>query len=239
MANFCFGLTTLAGMLIQMAPGASAQAVPPFGPSIASPPSNKNVFFFTPWGSQLDVENTSPIFHVPSSELDDSKSYNIYDLLVAPNQPLNFEVYIYQTSPYYSDGDTFYGAALLFEYASDEWQYVTSDTFFNLGLVLANGPFANPFLYVRVEGHTVNPGMAFDDGFRDFKVNLVRFHINSSHNVLANVAGQFQDIDLQKPSFDPAAPVPAPLPVLSAFAALQGVRRAKMYAIRLKNASLK
>jgi hypothetical protein len=238
-ANFCLGLATFAGMLIQLAPGASAQAMPPFGPSIASPPSDKNVFFFTPWGSQLDVEDTSPTFHVPTSELNASQSHNIYDLLVGPNQPLDFEVYIYQTSPYYANGDTFQGAAFMFESNNSEWIHAGFEPFFNLGLPLNNGPFANPFLYMRAKGFTVNPGFEPHDGLSDFTVRLVRLSINASDNFLPNVGGQFQGLELQQPTSDPPAPVPAPLPILSAFAAFRAARRAKMYAVRLKDASPK
>jgi hypothetical protein len=230
----CLGLSSFAGMLIHLAPGASAQAEPPFGPSIASPPSNKNIFFFTPWGSQLDVEDTSPIFHVPTSALNASKSHNIYDLLVAPNQPLNFEVYFYQTSPYFNDGDTFQGASLMFEYNNAEWRDTGFEPFFNLGLPLKNGPFANPFLYMRANGLTVNPGTAPDDGFSDFKVTLVRFYINSLNNELANVGGQFQDIDLQQGPSDPVSPVPTPLPALGLLTALGSLREARRYAAKLR-----
>lgn len=235
------GVASCAAAFAFTAPQASAQAAPPFGPSIPSPPGDKNVFYFTPWGSQLDADNTPssfflPRFHVPTSALDGFQSFNVYDLEAEPGQAVDFDVYFYQTSPYYTTGDIFEQAAFPVGYNTTEWSLISFSPPLVTGITLAHGPFANPFLYRQIKGVAVNPGYAPDDGEPDFMVRLARIDLNGFTSQVANVSGQFQTLELQRKNPSSVA-VPAPLPAVGLLAAWRLARKARLQTLKRRSAS--
>lgn len=97
-------LSAVVGLSMASAPNAVQAAAPPFGPSTPVI-ALKNIFYFSPWGDQLDGDTNADIkgFHVPDSDTSIPKeSTNIYDILIGPNTPLNFDVYLYKTTPAYN-----------------------------------------------------------------------------------------------------------------------------------------
>ena len=67
----------------------SAQAAPPFGPSTNI--NLKNIFYFSPWGSQLDKDTNADGTtkgHVTASDyFNEIIDNNIYDILIGNNTP--------------------------------------------------------------------------------------------------------------------------------------------------------
>lgn len=102
-ATSALAFSTLTGALLVTGGSVSAQVEPPFGASIIG--QNKNIFFFKPWGDQLDGDNTFPFYHVPITDLSGNPqiiSYNIYDIGIGPNAQLDFDLYLYTKAPQYS-----------------------------------------------------------------------------------------------------------------------------------------
>lgn len=101
---------------------AFAQTSPPFGPSPNVNINVKNIFYFTPWGSQADEDKTQSIYHVPNTQWDVVKDENILDIEKGPNEILDFDVYLYQNTPiYFSPDRPFENLTLNLEYDPNEW----------------------------------------------------------------------------------------------------------------------
>lgn len=249
-------LSALSGSILFTGTGVHAQAAPPFGPSV--PGADKNIFYFSPWGSQLDRENTFPNYHVPDTSLPNNVNYNIYDYHIGPGKPLEFDLFLYKTAPQYAGGVQ---ALASFEFTANfdpsEFYFKSFDPAldvlqrctqvpgvgvavgilrceFNAGAFVTNnggiGVFADPKKLGTFKGVTVIPGLAPHDGVEDFKLTLKELLDNGNPptNKVPNVDRQFQDVELQ---------VPSPLPMLGALAALGSVRRARKLSSHLKNFS--
>ena len=100
-ATSVLALSAVTGALMAVSGSASAQVAPPFGSSVTG--QNKNIFYFTPWGAQLDLDAT-PEFHVPITNLSANPqiiSNNIYDIEIGSNTLLDFDLYLYTAAPQY------------------------------------------------------------------------------------------------------------------------------------------
>jgi hypothetical protein len=87
-ATSALPLSAVVGLSMASAPSALA--------AVVGAPTN-NYFFFTPFGGPLDDDAGSP--HNPAQVPPDT---NIYDIVIGPNAPLDFDVYLYQTHPAYN-----------------------------------------------------------------------------------------------------------------------------------------
>lgn len=255
-ATSILALSALSGSILFSGTDVHAQAAPPFGPSL--PGMAKNIFYFSPWGGQQDGDNSFPVYHVPDTSLPGIVSYNIYDINTSPNQPLDFDLFLYTTAPQFvGAGQTLQSIEFSAEFDPSEYKFnafAANPNFiancpqvpgvgapvgilqcnFNAGFSVANGGagvFAAPVKLGTFEGVTVNPGLIPHDGVDDFKLTLAALVDNGipPANQVPNVSGQFQDVELQF--------VPSPLPMLGALAALGSVRRARKLSLHLKNFS--
>jgi hypothetical protein len=253
-ASLAFAFSAVTGCLLASALGASAQAVPPFGPS--KPNQNKNIFYFMPWGAQLDGDNTFPVYHVPDTSIPTNISYNIYDIAIGADTPLDFDVYLYTTAPQYVNNKALHSFDFLAEFDDAEYKFnnfVPNDAIisncplvpgvgamvglldcnFKAGVAVAQGAFAAPVKLGTVKGVTVKPGFFPHDGLADFKLTLKEILYIPGNPPVVRVEGitdQFQDVELQS--------APAPLPILGAAAAFGSVRKARRFAAQLKTLSI-
>jgi hypothetical protein len=231
-------LSAATGALLATSTSVSAQTAPPFGASVAG--QNKNIFYFTPWGNQLDDDDTPNDLHVPDTDLSANPqviNHNIYDIQIGSHTPLDFELYLYKSAPQYN-GNNFL-ASFEFLTTIDPTEYVFTRPNFasfapNLALVnnctvpdadinsvltcnfkaplaVANDVnFLNSILLGTFQGVTVNPGLHPHDGKSDFRLAL-SFLRDTNISDVAMVNGQFQDVEVQQ--------TPAPLPLLGVGAA--------------------
>jgi hypothetical protein len=253
-ASLALAFSAVTGCLLASAPGASAQAVPPFGPS--QPNQNKNIFYFMPWGAQLDADNTMPVYHVPDTMVPTLIDYNIYDIAIGADAPLDFDVYLYTTAPQYVNNKTLHSFDFLSEFDPDEYKFNNFESntevisscskipdpgsmlgmlgcHFNAEVDVGQGAFAAPVKLGTLKGVTVKPGFFPHDGMADFQLTLKEILYNPGTPVVDRVAGifnQFQDVELQS--------APAPLPILGAAAAFGSVRKARRFAAQLKTLSI-
>jgi hypothetical protein len=218
-ATSALPLSAVVGLSMASAP--SASAAPPTG----------NYFFFTPYGGPLDDDKHSG--HNPAQ----APPINIYDIVIGPNTPLDFDVFLYQIHPDYN-GQTFLTAN--FTFSTDPLEYIIKQAGGGLGVnstgalaggcitsspssgnctfsadnvVFNNGAIGNPLKVATVTGKTVNPEAWPGNGERDFRTDLTSFQLAGTPPlVLVNGASaQFQDVEVQQ--------TPAPLPLLGAGAA--------------------
>ena len=77
-ATSALPLSAVVGLSMASAPSAYA---------VVGPPTN-NYFFFTPFGGPLDEDEHSP--HNPAQ----TPPKNIYDIVIGPEKPLDFKVYL-------------------------------------------------------------------------------------------------------------------------------------------------
>jgi hypothetical protein len=102
-ATSALSLSAVAVGLMASSSSVSAQVAPPFGSSVSG--QNKNIFYFTPWGKQLDDDDTPNDLHVPNTDLSANQqviNHNIYDIEIGSNTPLNFDLFLYTVAPQYS-----------------------------------------------------------------------------------------------------------------------------------------
>lgn len=249
-ATSALALSAATGALLATSTSVSAQAAPPFGASVAG--QNKNIFYFTPWGNQLDNDNTPNDLHVPDTDLSSNPqviNHNIYDIMIDSNLPLDFDLYLYTTAPQYTASN--YLHSFSFSTLIDTDEYNLNDTIlgsdiygctvtptpgdpaglfnchFNANVVqVTHGAFANAIKLATFKGITVFPGHHPDDGISDFKITLNQLTVGPVGGPSVNVQGvvnQFQDVEVQR--------VPGPLPILGAAAAFRFCRKAhKLYA---------
>jgi hypothetical protein len=237
-ATSALSLSAVAVGLMASSSSVSAQVAPPFGSSVAG--QNKNIFYFTPWGKQLDDDDTPNDLHVPNTDLSANPqviNHNIYDIEIGSNTPLDFELYLYKSAPQYSVN----GFLASFEFLTkiDPGEYIfTRPNFasfapnpalvnnctvpdadinsvltcnFIAPLAVANDVnFLNSILLGTFQGVTVNPGHSPHDGKSDFRLDLSFLRYTNISDV-AMVNGQFQDVEVQQ--------TPAPLPLLGVGAA--------------------
>jgi hypothetical protein len=243
-----------AGFLISTATGASAQQkVPPFGPSVNT--QNKNIFYFMPYGQQLD-NDTTLTNHVPDTSLPTYINQNIYDITIQPNTPLDIDLYLYTLAPQYRatpSPSTLTSFIFLAEFDSSEYKFESFvpaasvntcpvvpnvgymfgglECNFNAGFNVSNNPsFANAVKLGTFKGMSVIPGTSPDDGQEDFKLTLKDLVYTGSTKVsVANVVNQFQDVELQK--------VPAPLSILGVASVFGTLGKARKFSRHLKTFS--
>jgi len=221
-ATSALPLSAVVGLSMASAPSASAAP---------AAPATGNYFFFTPYGGPLDNDPGGP--HNPAQ----APPINIYDIVIGPNKPLNFDVYLYQTHPDYN-GQTFLTAN--FTFSTDPLEYIFQQAGGGLGVnstgalaggcitsspssgnctfsadnaVFNSGAIGNPLKVATVTGMTVNPELWPGNGEMDFRTDLTSFQLAGTPPlVLVNGASaQFQDVEVQQ--------TPAPLPLLGAGAA--------------------
>ena len=224
-ATSALPLSAVVGLSIASAPSASAAVV---GPPTA------NYFFFTPFGGPLDNDLGGP--HNPAQNPGPPPT-NIYDIVIGPNMPLDFDVYLYQTHPNYNN-QTFLTA--IFDFSTDPLEYIFKQAGGGLGInstgalaggcitsspssgnctfsadtvVFANGAKGNPLKVATVKGMTVNPEPWPGNGEMDFRTDLNSFQLAGTPPLVLvnNASAQFQDVEVQQ--------TPAPLPLLGAGAA--------------------
>jgi hypothetical protein len=244
-ATSALALSAATGALLATSTSVSAQAAPPFGASVAG--QNKNIFYFTPWGNQLDNESTPNDLHVPDTDLSSNPqviNHNIYDIMIDSNTPLDFDLFLYTTAPQYVAINNLHSFS--FSTLVDTSEYYLTNTIlgsdieyctvlpypagllnchFKANVQVTPGAFANPIKLATFKGITASPGLHPHDGISDFKVTLNQLTVGTSVNV-PGVANQFQDVEVQK--------VPGPLPILGAAAAFRFCRKARKLSARNK-----
>ena len=220
-ATSALPLSAVVGLSMASAPSASAAP---------AAPATGNYFFFTPYGGPLDADIHSG--HNPAQ----APPINIYDIVIGPNKPLDFDVYLYRTHPNYN-GQTFLTAN--FTFSTDPLEYIFQQASGGLGVnstnallggcmtnspssanctfsastvIFSNGAIGNPLKVATVTGMTVNPEPLQGNGERDFRTNLNYFELAGTPPLVpVNGEAQFQDVEVQQ--------TPAPLPLLGAGAA--------------------
>jgi hypothetical protein len=251
-ATSVLALSAMTGVLIASGTSVSAQVAPPFGSSVAG--QNKNIFYFTPWGIQLDSDNTPNDLHVPDTDLSANPqviNHNIYDIRIGPETLLDFDLFLYTTAPQYTAANTLHSFSFSTLIDTDEYNLnntllgsdIDSCTYtptpgdpagllnchFKANVTVTPGAFANPIKLATFKGVTVFPGLEPHDGISDFKITLNQLTVGSSVNV-PGVANQFQDVEVQH--------VPGPLPILGAAAAFRFCRKARKLSARNKTLSM-
>lgn len=251
-------LSAMAGALMATGTSVSAQVAPPFGSSVAG--QNKNIFYFTPWGDQLDGDNTPNDLHVPDTDLSANPqviNHNIYDIEIGPKTPLDFDLYLYTTAPQYNVGANFLTS---FEFLTkvDPTEYKFTRN--NLASFAPNPALVNNCtvpdadinsvltcnfvapLAVANNANFLNgvllgtfQGITVNPGLApdDGKSDFrldLSFLRYSNNNDVAGVNGQFQDVEVQH--------VPGPLPILGAAAAFRFCRKARKLSARNKTLSM-
>lgn len=247
-ATSILALSAATGALLATSTSVSAQTAPPFGASVAG--QNKNIFYFTPWGKQLDNDNTPNDLHVPDTDLSANPqviNHNIYDIMIDPNTPLDFELYLYTTAPQYVAINNLHSFSFLTQVDTGEYNLTNTilgsdidscsatpaagdpagllNCHFKANVQVTPGAFANPIKLATFKGITANPDLHPGDGTSDFKITLNQLTVGSSVNV-PGVANQFQDVEVQR--------VPGPLPILGAAAAFRFCRKARKLSARNK-----
>ena len=257
-ATSALPLSAVVALFMASAPNAVQAAAPPFGPSVGSDLTKKNVFYFSPWGDQLDLENKEPL-HVPDTSLPANMNLNIYDILVQPNQSLPFTLYLYTQSPFYTTGSKLIQFKFDLKMDPDEWSYVNFAPESGVTLAacstqpgpgsnsgplqcntdlsdiwkLTNGLF-DPDKKIKLGVINGMTKQKFpNDGESDFRVELAHLQVQdpggASAPLLPGVANQYQDVELQ---------VPAPLPILGVGAAFGSIRKLRKFSARLKTFSM-
>ena len=255
-ATSALPLSAMACLLMASVPNAVQAAAPPFGPSRDG--FDKNIFFFTPSGNQLDLEMGSFV-HVPDAVLPDNKNTNIYDIRIGPNMPLPFNLYLYATAPQYDDGDLNTITTIEIDPFFDitEWLFkgftpnlnvlrsanpCTSQPgndgpgdpnlicHFKPNFKVTKGDFGDPKLIGTFNGITLLPGFEPHDNIEDFKLTLQTLRYGNKDQDVVGVTQQFQDVEVQK--------VPAPLPFFGAAAAIGTIRKLRKFSSQLKTFSL-
>jgi hypothetical protein len=251
-------LSAMAGALMATGTSVSAQVAPPFGSSVAG--QNKNIFYFTPWGDQLDGDNTPNDLHVPDTDLSANPqviNHNIYDIEIGPKTPLDFDLYLYTTAPQYNVGANFLTS---FEFLTkvDPTEYKFTRN--NLASFAPNPALVNNctvpdadinsvltcnFVAPLALANNANflngvllgtfQGITVNPGLApdDGKSDFrldLSFLRYSNNNDVAGVNGQFQDVEVQH--------VPGPLPILGAAAAFRFCRKARKLSARNKTLSM-
>jgi hypothetical protein len=218
-ATSALPLSAVVGLSMASAPSAYA---------VVGPPTN-NYFFFTPFGGPLDDDKHSG--HNPAQ----APPINIYDIVIGPNKPLNFDVYLYQTHPGYN-GQTFLTAN--FTFSTDPLEYIIQQaggglgvnstgallggcitsspssgncTFSASNVMFNNGAIGNPLKVATVTGMTVNPEFWPGNGEMDFRTDLTSFELVGAPPLVNLASAQFQDVEVQQ--------TPAPLSLLGVGAA--------------------
>jgi hypothetical protein len=251
-------LSAMAGALMATGTSVSAQVAPPFGSSVAG--QNKNIFYFTPWGDQLDGDNTPNDLHVPDTDLSANPqviNHNIYDIEIGPKTPLDFDLYLYTTAPQYNVGANFLTSfEFLTKVDPKEYKFTRN----NLASFAPNPALVNNCtvpdadinsvltcnfvapLAVANNANFLNgvllgtfQGITVNPGLApdDGKSDFrldLSFLRYSNNNDVAGVNGQFQDVEVQH--------VPGPLPILGAAAAFRFCRKARKLSARNKTLSM-
>ena len=251
-ATSVLALSAVTGALLATSTSVSAQVAPPFGSSVTG--QNKNIFYFTPWGKQLDSDNTPNDLHVPDTDLSVNPqvlNHNIYDILTDEHTPLDFDLYLYTTAPQYAASNDLHSFSFSTLIDTDEYNLnntilgsdINSCTVtptpgdpagllnchFNANVQVTPGAFANPIKLATFKGITVIPGDQPHDGISDFKITLNQLTVGPVGGPSVNAQGvvnQFQDVEVQK--------VPGPLPILGAAAAFRFCRKARKLSARNK-----
>lgn len=251
-------LSAMAVALMATGTSASAQVAPPFGSSVAG--QNKNIFYFTPWGGQLDGDNTPNDLHIPDTDLSANPqvlNHNIYDIGIGPKMPLDFDLYLYTTAPQYNVGANFLTS---FEFLTkvDPTEYKFTRN--NLASFAPNPALVNNCTVPDADINSVLTcnfiaplavanNANFLNGvllgtFQGITVNPgpapddgksdfrldLSFLRYNNNNDVAGVNGQFQDVEVQH--------VPGPLPILGAAAAFRFCRKARKLSARNKTLSM-
>jgi hypothetical protein len=218
-----------AGFLISTATGASAQQkVPPFGPSVNT--QNKNIFYFMPYGQQLDNDMTLTN-HVPDTSLPTYINQNIYDIPIQPNTPLDIDLYLYTSAPQYrATPSTLTSFMFLAEFDNSEYKFESFVPAASINACPTVPGIGSMFGGLECNFMSVIPGTSPDDGQEDFKLTLKDLVYTGSTKVsVANVVNQFQDVELQK--------VPAPLSILGVASVFGTLGKARKFSRHLKTFS--
>jgi len=257
-ATSVLALSAVTGALMATGTSVSAQVAPPFGSSVEG--QNKNIFYFTPWGKQLDNDNTLTVPHVPDTDLSSNPqviNHNIYDILIDRNTPLDFDLYLYTTAPQYNVGaNSLASFEFLTKVDPTEYKFTRS----NLASFAPNPALVNnctvpdadinsvltcSFVAPLAVANNANflngvllgtfQGITVNPGLvpDDGKSDFrldLSFLRYTSLNDVAGVNGQFQDVEVQN--------VPGPLPILGAAAAFRFCRKARKLSARNKTLSM-
>jgi hypothetical protein len=252
-ATSVLALSAVTGALLATSTSVSAQVAPPFGSSVAG--QNKNIFYFTPWGKQLDGDNTPNDLHVPDTDLSANPqvlNHNIYDIQIDAHTPLDFDLFLYTSAPQYNGANLLTSFEFLTKIDPTEYKFTrlnlasfapnpalvnncnvpnaninsTLNCQFSSPLAVTNNVnFLNSILLGTFQGVTVHPGLKPHDGISDFRLDL-NFLRYADGDDVAMVNGQFQDVEVQN--------VPGPLPILGAAAAFRFCRKARKLSARNK-----
>jgi hypothetical protein len=262
-ASMALAFAGVSGCLIAAQTSTFAQAAtPPFGPS--QPGLDKNIFYFSPWGAQLDSDNTFPVYHVPDTSLPGYISYNIYDIAIEPNTPLDFDLFLYTTAPQYANGKFLHSFTFNTEYDVTEYQNLG----FQLNPAIVTGCPQVPGLGAAAGGllkcdfgFIAGPppaGVAVTNGafgnpiklgtFKGITINpglyphdgiydfkLTLKELLYQPGTSADAVAQVRD---QFQDVELQRPVPAPLPILGAAAAFGSIRKARKFSSHLKTFSM-
>lgn len=236
---------------------AFAQTSPPFGPSPNVNTNVKNIFYFTPWGSQVDEDKTQSIYHVPNTQWDTVKNENIFDIEKGPNEILNFDVYLYRNTPIYRNPDElFFNLTLNLEYDSTEWiptnildprqSFVPANDFiwtasasFPMPVWTLTRPPAKPLTLKQTLDNSYSGAYKLGTILGITKVPGIARHDGVSDVKISLTA--FSPYDMAKfqnaltQIQDVEVQTPAPLPILGAGVAFGSIRKLRRFTAALKN----